>query len=138
MGRVGRPGGRGLSAGDDILARLDAIAERRVKCPTCGRSDELYIIWPEFTSRAAAANLTGQVIVSDRDNDYITLTPDIAAALGIVLPKGVMLMCGNFNFHPHVEGVASWAYFTVATEEVFDANLFEDIRESDLNEGVTA
>lgn len=105
-----------MSTTDDILAMLDAVEDRQIKCPKCGRSDDLYVCYPEFMTRAVGATLIGTLAEAD-DNDYISPPAHFN------IPDR-LIICGNFTAHdPGYDpknGPAPWEWFQYPENTVVD------------------
>lgn len=108
---------------DDILAMLAQVEDRQIKCPTCGCSNELYVCYPEFTTRAVGATLTGGLVEAE-DNDYIA-----PPAKFNIPPR--LLICGNFRLHdpdydpakigtPGGPTTAPWEWFEYPENTAFE------------------
>lgn len=109
---------------DDIMALLDAVEDRQIKCPVCGRSDDLYVVYPEFITRHCGATLTGGLVESYVNDDVITPPAHFN------IPTR-LLICGNFLDHDPdydptkpSEAGAPWEWFEYPkdTPWTFDAS----------------
>lgn len=81
-----------VSATAEIEAMLAMIEGRQIKCPKCGRSDDLHVVYPDFFSRSVGATLTGGLLEHD-DNCYWDNPPTRFN----IPPR--LIVCGNFTLH---------------------------------------
>lgn len=80
-----------MSATDDILAMLDRVEERMLRCPVCNRSNELFFVYVEGYSVPALPSVTGD-LYTQGDSECVDIPPTVAPARWI--------NCGNVALHP--------------------------------------
>lgn len=59
-----------MSDSADILALLDQVAEKQIRCPECDRADDLYYVPFHMESYVAAATFDGKVVVAGDSEWY--------------------------------------------------------------------
>lgn len=60
---------------DDLIAMLDRVGDKQVRCPVCGNSDMgwnngIHYVFPDWYYKPVALPLTGGMIVGDHDTEY--------------------------------------------------------------------
>lgn len=124
-----------MAGSDDILALLDSVEAARVKCPTCGRSDDLTWIRWEMRTEDVRATIGGGLVSGDGDYDWWDERDPKLAALGFIVPPGTLLGCGNFKDHPGYDPddkkSRPWILFLVDATVDYEPKAHDEIREID-------
>lgn len=58
-----------MTANDEITALLAKVTQRQVKCPSCGATENLRMLWPFFWNYEATPLLDGRVVRGEDPQD---------------------------------------------------------------------
>lgn len=94
---------------------LDRVAARQIRCPKCGRSDDLYITDTTWSTTMVGAPVGGGLISGDTDWQEVTAPSEL------VVEQPRLALCGN---HPSTKdepnGHSPFHWFVLPEDTLID------------------
>lgn len=116
-----------MPSADEILARLDAATAHQVRCPVCGTSNDLYVIWPLFQSQMAGALIAGGLVTGDSEIDDFAVTDDQRENLGF--PRFLLACYEQHGAFKNEGPVMTWHVWVDTTVQVdYDPHTLAELK----------